>query len=201
MKCLCHVKSACHRFGRIHLVDKCLLVILMLLMLQSAINLFLHESVTAETNVIDVVVRTSAAGIFGYIISINFNQHRKRHAAKGQTARGAAPVQTATVPRVGPTAQIGFQTDGGGEAPGATATTPPEMTREEEREAEHRSDRAQILVVAMICVMSLVVLLVFRNFMTGTDANASSLTQFRDFVSGGVGFLISCSTSGVNESK
>ncbi len=196
MKCVCRVKSACRKWGGVHLVDKCLLIILGLLMLQSALNLFLHETATAETNGIDVVVRTSASGIFGYIISVNFNQHRKR-GTKSRSAQGAMPGQAVGGTRDGATAQIGFQTGGGGED-GSLVPAPPNISREEEREAEHRCDRAQILVVASVGIVSLLVLLVFRNLMENTSANAGSLTQFRDFVSGSVGFLISCSTSGIN---
>lgn len=199
MNYLCKVKCACQRVGAIHLVDKCLLLILGLLMLQSAINLFVHEAISAETNGIDVVVRTSAASIFGYIISINFNQHRKRK-KQSSAGKGAAPAQAAAEGSGVATAQIGFQAEsGGGEE--TTVPQPPILSQEEVKAAEQRCDRSQILVVATVGVVSLIVLLVFRNFLEGAAANASSVTQFRDFVSGSVGFLISCSTSGVEEEK
>lgn len=199
MKCFCKFKCACHRIGSIHLVDKCLLLILALLMLQSAINLFVHEAISAETNGIDVVVRTSAASIFGYIISINFNQHRKRK-KQSSAAKAAAPAQAAAGGSGSVTSQIGFQVESGGES-GTVVAAPPILEREDVKAAEQRCDRSQILVVAAIGVVSLIVLLIFRNFLEGVAANASSVTQFRDFVSGSVGFLISCSTSGMEEEK
>ena len=197
MKYLCKLKCACRRWGGIHLVDKCLLGILCLLMLQSAINLFVHEQTSPETNGIDVVVRTSAAGIFGYLISVNFNQHRKR---KGAVNGGSAPasIRSGRGEAGGVTGQIGFQAEGGGT--GDTAIPqPPSWTGEDRRSGGERCDRAQILVVATVGIVSLIILLIFRNFATPVTANAGSVTQFRDFVSGSVGFLISCSTSGVNE--
>lgn len=198
MKCLCQLKSACHRIGRIHLVDKCLLVILALLMTQSALNLFLHEQMSAETNGIDVVVRTSSASIFGYLVSINFNQHRKRSANK--TTQSSAPTKISGGVGGVPTAQIGFQAQGGGEG-GPAVPRPPTLAEEDIKAAERRSDRAQILVVASVGIISLVILLIFRNFIDPVAANAGSVTQFRDFVSGSVGFLIGCSTSGVENEK
>lgn len=199
MSYLGKVKCACHKVGSIHLVDKCLLIILGLLMLQSAVNLFVHEVNSAETNGIDVVVRTSAASIFGYLISINFNQHRKRK-AQSSASKSAAPVQTAGGSAGGVTSQIGFQAESGG-AGGVSAPQPPVLNQEEGKGNEHRCDRSQVMVVAAVGVISLVVLLIFRNFIAGTAANASSITQFRDFVSGSVGFLISCSTSGMEGEK
>lgn len=199
MNYLCKVKCACRKVGAIHLVDKCLLVILMLLMLQSAVNLFVHEAISAESNGIDVVVRTSAASIFGYMVSINFNQHRKRK-RQNSAAAGAVPAQTAGWTGGGPSAQIGFQAESAG-GEGAAVPQPPVLSQADVKAAEQRCDRSQILVVACIGVVSLVVLLIFRNFMEPVADNASSVTQFRDFVSGSVGFLISCSTSGIENGK
>lgn len=55
------------RGGRLRLVDKCLLAFLAVLLAQSAYSLFSASS--AETGGIDVIVRTSAAAVFGYFLS------------------------------------------------------------------------------------------------------------------------------------
>lgn len=189
MSCMCHVKSACKRWKRIHLVDQCLLVILTLLMLQSALSLFFHQTENQELSSIDVVVRTSAAGIFGYLISANFSQRHKR-TKTAQDVLGAEIVGTANLSTDGPKAQIGFRTaqDTGNSnmvSPPALAADPPER---------HGCDKAQILVVTAVGVVSLAILLLYRNFYPGGVGDTGSLTQFRDFVSGSVGFLISFST-------
>lgn len=194
MNCLCRAGKSCKsKWGHIHLVDKCLLVILSILMLQSGLSLFLAETMNQETNTIDVVIRTSAASIFGYLVSANFSQHRKR--GRAAQRRQAAPPATAsaTAPR-GPVAQIGFQM---GEEQVETPAAP-QLTAEEQNIQEEHSDRAQILVVAAVGIISLVILVVYRNFSTMNIGAAAILTQFRDFVSGSVGFLIGCSTRGVN---
>lgn len=191
MSYFCRVKSACGRLGGIYLVDKCLLIILAMLMLQSVFSLFLQQGNGLASDGIDAMVRTSASGIFGYLISANFNQHRKS-AGGSHRRRGNTTVQVTNQHDM----QIGFHAMGRGAVGDAQLSPPPTITKEEVN--ERNCDRAQILVVAAIGISSLLILLTFRNFVRGVEANTGSLTQFRDFVSGSVGFLISCSTSGVN---
>lgn len=174
------------------MVDKCLLVILTLLMLQSALNLFINEANSRETSSIDVVIRTSTAGIFGYLISANFNQQRKRKRQKQNSASN-----TATITAAGTTGdvrnRIGFDS---GAADGELSTAAAPQLAQSDGESHNRYDKAQVLVVASVCVASLGILLIYRNFFPVSASAVGTLTQFRDFVSGSVGFLISCSTSG-----
>ena len=65
-------KCLCAAFNRIPLVDKCLLVFFLVLLTQSAYSLFSHNGTGSEIEHIDVIVRTSSAAIFGYILSANF---------------------------------------------------------------------------------------------------------------------------------
>lgn len=193
MNCLCRAGTAVRsKWGRIHLVDKCLLTILAILMLQSALNLFFAASTSQEMNSIDVVIRTSAAGIFGYLISANFDQDKKRsgHGKAQAKAPNMVPAAPATETPV-PQGRIGFDT---GAAPMA-ASQPPRLAENQKRVHENY-DRTQILIVAGVGVVSLCVILVYRNWFTAGPIAAGTLTQFRDFVSGSVGFLISCTTSG-----
>lgn len=50
-------------------VDGFLILFLLLLLIQPAFNLLFDQTFTADTNAIDVVVRTSAALIFGSFLS------------------------------------------------------------------------------------------------------------------------------------
>ena len=47
-------------------------------MLQSAYSLFAHNSSNSEIEHVDVIVRTSAASIFGYLLSANFILQSRR---------------------------------------------------------------------------------------------------------------------------
>ena len=67
----------------LHPVDKALLVFMAVLMAQSMLTMFFPRETPALSGDIDVVVRTSAAAIFGYFLSANFVG---RHSPKGQAA-------------------------------------------------------------------------------------------------------------------
>ena len=67
----------------LHPVDKALLVFMAVLMAQSMLTMFFPRETPALSGDIDVVVRTSAAAVFGYFLSANFVG---RHSPKGQAA-------------------------------------------------------------------------------------------------------------------
>lgn len=69
-----YCRSLKRLFSGIHLVDKCLLIFFAVLLLQSACSLFAGGSANPEAEHIDIIVRTSAAGIFGYFLSANFTR-------------------------------------------------------------------------------------------------------------------------------
>lgn len=50
----------------------------------------------------------------------------------------------------------------------------------------------QVIVVSIIGMISLILLLVARNFADMTPEFAATVSQFRDFVAACVGFLVSC---------
>ncbi len=62
--------------NKIRLVDRFLIIIMAILLIQSVYTLFVHETVSQEENCIDIIVRTSAAAIFGYFLSGNFTKQR-----------------------------------------------------------------------------------------------------------------------------
>ncbi|MEG2118711.1 MAG: hypothetical protein RRY53_00025 [Pseudoflavonifractor sp.] len=181
------MKNMRNRWRGLHLVDRCLLILFGILLLQVTLNLFLNETTSQETSAIDVVVRTSAAGIFGYLISANFNQRHQRSARNVAGAAAPQGVQGQTAPPpLGAAGHIGFSASGGGFA---QAPAPPELTP-----CKGGGDCTQILVITAVGVLSLCVLLVLRYLAVPTSLAAGTVSQLRDFVSGSVGFLISCST-------
>lgn len=162
MKCLNKKwKCACRECGRVHLVDKCLIVIMAILLLQSAYSLIVHEGGTALSGDIDTIVRTSAASIFGYFLSANF------------------------IRRDNEKQEVGSE------------------SLEQEQDQGHFmvSGRLQILIAAGIGGFCLLTLILVRDMEGITNvappqSAVVTVTQFRDFVSGCVGYLIGCPTSG-----
>ena len=71
----------------IHLVDKCLILFMTILLIQSACTLLGFPGNTAQANEIDVIIRTSSAAIFGYFLSANFIRNGASGSGQQETAR------------------------------------------------------------------------------------------------------------------
>ncbi|MEG2106742.1 MAG: hypothetical protein RRY79_08165 [Clostridia bacterium] len=171
-------------FKSLHLTDKCLLVFMLILMAQSAHNLFSHELAMQLSSPLDVVIRTTAAAIFGYFISANFQNGGRGDVGAGDAE--AAPVRRiSALDGGGTSAKIGFSAPSeSAEAGRGDARVTPEETR----------GCLQILVVAATGLTALVLLIIAHDFFKESAAATATISQLRDFVSGSVGFLIGHST-------
>lgn len=177
---------------RIHPVDKSLLLFMLILLLQSAVNLFLPASDSSITGDIDIVVRTSAAAIFGYFLSANFIGHDEASGQATQSAQahilkaGNGPVQDSA-----PRAQIGF----------STAETAPDSAAPPVQMPQQSIRCLQVRAATFIGLFCLIALLILRNLTQlgivspASDSVTGTIVQFRDFISGCVGFLIGCPTN------
>lgn len=186
----------------IHPVDKSLLLFMLVLLVQSAYSIFCPGEASQIAGEIDIIVRTSAAAIFGYFLSANFIRGT---ASTGQTPTesGARKLEAGTdsPPEVtGPLARIGFSDNGETSAePGAAQTAAPSSSE------GNAANCLQVIVAAAIGLFCLVALLVLRNLSqwdlvpANSDSVAATVVQFRDFISGCVGFLIGCPTHSSNQ--
>lgn len=195
--CRCGLRGL---LDRIHPVDKSLLLFMLVLLIQSAYSMFCPGGTGQAAEDIDIIVRTSAAAIFGYFLSANFIRHT---ASGGQTPPAAAlrTLETGggTPPAPGaPAARIGFADTESGAEPAVLETG----SAQEESDPPDENSAAnclQVVVATGIGLFCLVTLLVLRNLnqwglAVESDSAAASVVQFRDFVSGCVGFLIGCPT-------
>lgn len=167
----------------LHLVDRLLLIFMTILLVQSAHNLFFHELAAEDSATLDVVIRTTAAAIFGYFISAGFRGASEQNAVSAQNAIGF--VSGSDTPNA-PTARIGFA------AETQTDETPMQSgsARGSSTPALNRRTRQQLIIVAIIGISSLLLLVIARNYAQPSAASVATLSQLRDFVSGSVGFLI-----------
>lgn len=183
------VRSA---LAKIHLVDKFLILFMIVLLAQSAYNLFANHIASPESNGIDVIIRTSTAGIFGYFLSTNFI----RHASAGTSGDSIRKNNTLPPAETGSGIQnrIGF----------SDSAAPPDLTAGNIACSvldEDSASRLQVIAAASIGLFCLVVLILLRNVaglsaaMATSPSVTSTVTQFRDIVSGCIGFLIGCPTS------
>lgn len=171
-------------FCKIKLVDRCLILLMALLMLQSAYNLFVNERHSQDTTTIDVMVRTTSAAIFGYFMSANFI-HLPRQPGDQGGIGGAEPREQSASSAGGAVmrGKIGFA----GEA--ETAACPVCPPPDEETERARREDQ-QTIIVTIVGVTAFCILAAVRNFADITPAMLGTISQLRDFVSGCVGFLL-----------
>ena len=145
--------------SKIHPVDRGLLLFLAVLLAQSAYSLFVPGGESQLSGDIDIIVRTSSAAIFGYLLSGNFIDR-----VPAGCSCGAVSNTDLTAPAGGP------------------------------------AGRLQIVTATAIGLFCLGVLIALRNLAPADDPRLTSpavtaiVAQFRDFVSGCVGFLIGIPT-------
>lgn len=175
----------------IHPVDKSLLLFMLILLIQSAANLFFPASDGSVAGEIDIVVRTSAAAIFGYFLSANFIGHEEddRQAPRAAQAH-TLKAGTRSVQGSAPRAKIGFSPDEPVLEPDTPELRPPEQS----------ALCLQVRSATFIGLFCLAALLLLRNLTQlgivppPSDSVTGTIVQFRDFISGCVGFLIGCPT-------
>ncbi|MEG0108059.1 MAG: hypothetical protein RR275_00535 [Lachnospiraceae bacterium] len=152
---------------KIKIADKFLIIIMLILMLQSMYGIFFHNHFNEITTSIDVVVRTTIAGIFGYFISVNFIKN-----------------EAVEEPREYKESQ---------ESQESQNMNAQNLTGKERIPRSFLCSsayKAQILIVGSICILSLLILLTARNFSNLDHTTMPIIIQLRDLISGSVGFFI-----------
>lgn len=183
-------------YSKIHLVDKCLMIFMFILLMQSAYTLLLSPSTVGEAHTIDVIVRTSISGIFGYFLSVNFI--RQESSGLTETSNYPPPPILTDSGESHQKNSIGFT------APAANTKLQPGSvdftTSPQPKINQSIIGKLQILVASFIGIFCLLSLIVVRDLCLNQliDATAPSfvatVSQFRDLISSCVGFLIGCPT-------
>ena len=185
------LKSLRWTVRRIHLVNKSLLFFMLILLVQSTVSMFLPGDASQLTRDIDVIVRTSAASIFGYFLSASFlrSASGSGQATNGTTSHILETGAERSEETAGAMARIGFtdveaSLESGGTEDQATSV------------GASAAGSLQIAIAGAIGLFCLIVLLALRNlvqlgFLSAESSSvATAVTQFRDFIAGCVGFLI-----------
>lgn len=205
MKAATRWKRICSTLAKIHIVDKFLIVFMILLMGQSVHSLFANHPTSGESAHIDIIVRTSAAAIFGYFLSTNFIRHASYN-SKDETG-GSLETHAKSILGV---SSDGIQNHIGFAAPQSEDST--DMLdmgnvsyNENPSPNKFGGNRLQIVITSIIGLFCLVVLIIARDI-TALNADmevsataAATAAQFRDFVSGCIGFLIGSPTTNTNQ--
>lgn len=154
------------------LSDMCLLIFMALLLAQTAYAMFSPADMPAST--LDAAFRTFSASAFGYFLSGNFMAWDARPTiAAGADFLPDPPSGATSALRVG----LGFG------APLKTATFGAILPAA----SAVRSKQIAIGAIGLSC---LVLLIAVRNTVGLTAENAAAVSQFRDFASASLGYLI-----------
>lgn len=191
------LRKAC---SSIHLIDKCLIIIMFLLLIQSAYSLFFNIPSSSEFNTIDIIIRTATASIFGYFLSSNFIRNSISDSKKKNESN--AESNDVTILDSSDTNEtknkIGFTNSDEDKTleSGKAAFTPNQKTSTELYVDNH----LQIIITTSIAIFCLFILTIIRNISgsTGNDLTSTAqatISQFRDLVSGCIGFLIGVPTT------
>lgn len=149
------------------LVDKCLLIIMAIIFIQTTFNLFECGTNFSDKNTVDVIIRTSAGAIFGYFISANFMSKKSNNDIKIDDDNFIL--------------DKGFNLD----------DKNIDLLRSlQQNQTSHNS--YQIIIITIICIASLIILIIGRNFFEFTSQSSAIVSQLKDFISASIGFLVSC---------
>ena len=173
----------------ISVVDKFLMFLMFILFIYIIIHMFICDGKTQADNTVYVIVRTSAASIFGYFISGNFasaGSNRQNQSSTGKAVQ-LSSASGISADDVSVKYQIGF-----------SDTSKTEKLDTESVKQQNKTDttygcsKIQITVVAVIGIVSLVILMAVNISDSQSTEQTAMVSQLRDFISACIGFLISC---------
>lgn len=195
------IKKLWHAFLRIHLVDRCLIIFMAVLLAQATYSLFNPHS-NGDVMNIDIIIRTSIAAIFGYFLSANFIRDESLPPQNKPPDPFPAPERNSLSEQDGQPIvdrQIGF-----------SVTTQETKTSMKSGTLNSTIDTPskvvcvncfQIVLATTMGLYCVLVLAILRNFpfffpeSIMSENMLATISQFRDIVSGCVGFLIGCPTT------
>lgn len=162
--------------GQIALVNWFLLLF-MAVLLGHTVFIAFFGAPPEETSAVDVIVRTSAAAIFGCFLS--------RNSLQTSPAAAPPPPSLGGGGAAGLTGRIGFSLSDSPQEPLAAGAASSSA-------GDGSCRRFQVCAVSCIGLFSLILLLLMRDGIAGNASMTAAASQLRDFVSASVGFLVSC---------
>lgn len=195
------------------LVDKFLLIFMFTLFAYTAITLCTGTIVSESTKTVDIMVRTSAASIFGYFVSSNFikpgstsggsssesktsYRHVSGNITEANEVNSHIGFDTSTVDSCGlcsPDEDLDIPSTGARQTAYSESYMPPDYNEQQSDAVPHaKCSTPQIIIISIIGLASLVLMFISNRYADATPHSAATLAQLRDFVSACVGFLVSC---------
>lgn len=161
----------------ISLKDKGLILIMILLLLQCIHNLYNVDSTISEYIAINVVIRSSVAGIFGYFLSSNFLIKDK-----GKTQQEIDEYKIEVLNKLLKNEDIREKVE--------DEYKEIINIEQEEKEKYFCNKGLQNGIAVGLCIIITLCLIVGVNFNLIAKGSIATISQFRDIISGCIGFLL-----------
>lgn len=174
--------------SKIGLVDRFLILFMLILLLYTAIGPFTSMTDSQNGDMVDTIIRTSSASIFGYFISSNFVKTNTKNSTTDLYGNRLNPPAKANDENlnVQPNNQNKF-------AASVDATEEAAQTSVSGFSPDQVScSKLQVIIVSSIGGCALILLFITKFFIAETSEISVTVSQLRDFVSASIGFLISC---------
>lgn len=174
--------------AKIGLVDRFLILFMLILLLYTAIGIFIGITNSQSGDMVDTIIRTSSASIFGYFISTNFTKINTTNSpADSYSSNLSIPAQTNDE-------NLNVPPSNGNEV-AASANDTEEQVKTSVTEFSPNQvscSKLQVIIVSSIGGCALILLFITKFFIAETSEISVTVSQLRDFVSASIGFLISC---------
>ena len=175
---------------------------MMILMGQSIYNLFVNEANLNGGATIDILIRTTEASVFGYFLSANFI--KKDRVFKGNSnskkEESIRDDENKDITRrmIDDNSEnaVDYINDNTKNANNYVQSKQDKYTSNYKNNNydEDSTTEQQIIIVTVIGIISLISIIMARDFNIDTTVSSATISQLRDFVSGSVGFLLGCPT-------
>ena len=172
---------------KIELVDRFLILFMLILFLYTIVGLFTGMTDSKNGDMVDTIIRTSAASIFGYFISSNFIKANKINSTEDSYVSNLdiqvqANDEDLNIPPNN-IKESEILSDLSGKSLKTSVTEPL---------SDQISDgKLQVAIVSAIGGGSLILLFIIKFFIAEISEISVTVSQLRDFVSACIGFLVS----------
>lgn len=163
--------------------DKALIIIMIILLIQSIYNLFNPEPIGTNAMSINIITRTSIASIFGYFLSENF---LKNEIIKSKNSNVIVSLNKNKV-----------------NSNNSEDSSNNNYLINENHSINSNADlkeyicnkTLQIIIALIVCVIALLSLIIGNCFNLIPSSASPTVIQFRDLISGCIGFLLGHSSN------
>lgn len=168
--------------------DKGLMLIMIIFILQCIRNLYTVDPIEPEYLTINTIIRTSVASIFGYFLSSNFLARKESRKTSEYNSHKLNDSQKVLENKE-------LMKDGKSKYKNIKVTSKENI----DNDRKYFCNRTlQDVVAISICIIATISLIIGIDFKLIPSGGIATISQFRDLISGCIGFLLGNSSNKIN---